>query len=343
MPGVVCVLTAGDLADLDPYWGHAIRDRPVVAIDRVRFAGEPVAAVAAEDEATSGRPERIVVGYEELGSWDDRGAGPDAPIINEARCAGLFRARRAGSGRGNVCYRYRSIVGRSRLSSRTPSSSSRRVRFRRLPVRDGDAHRCGAGRGERDHALVILPASFLVGPGSPRSSRCRSRRPVVVPYLGGGRIQVVHEDGADRSRPHRRPASGRIQNRVAESMVTTRRHGMRCRMRTTQPGGRAAQTRGRCWFDTGAYADNGPRSRPPQRPPRPYAGPRTAWTPPASANTAPPAPTAPSARPTCSGSESCRSTNSPPRGLDRGGRLMNLCTPGGAARGRQAARRRSHR
>src|SRR4029450_11487594 len=53
MPGVVCVLTAADLADLDPYWGHAIRDRPVVAIDRVRFAGEPVAAVAAEDEGTA--------------------------------------------------------------------------------------------------------------------------------------------------------------------------------------------------------------------------------------------------------------------------------------------------
>ncbi|MDH5280777.1 MAG: xanthine dehydrogenase subunit D, partial [Thermoleophilia bacterium] len=54
MPGVVCVLTAADLADLDPYWGHAIRDRPIVAIDRVRFAGEPVAAVAAENEATAG-------------------------------------------------------------------------------------------------------------------------------------------------------------------------------------------------------------------------------------------------------------------------------------------------
>ena len=67
MPGVVCVLTAADLADLDPYWGHAIRDRPVVAIDRVRFAGEPVAAVAAEDEATAAAAvERIDVVYEEL-------------------------------------------------------------------------------------------------------------------------------------------------------------------------------------------------------------------------------------------------------------------------------------
>ena len=50
---VACVLTGRDLGDIDPYYGHALRDRPVVAIDRVRFAGEPVAVVAAEDEATA--------------------------------------------------------------------------------------------------------------------------------------------------------------------------------------------------------------------------------------------------------------------------------------------------
>ena len=52
----------------------------------------------------------------------------------------------------------------------------------------------------------------------------------------------------------------RIQNRVAESMVTTRRHGMRCRMRTAMSAeGRLLGREVECWFDTGAYADNGPR------------------------------------------------------------------------------------
>src|SRR3954468_14510359 len=41
MPGVVCVLTYRDLADIDQFWGHAIRDRPVIAVDKVRFHGEP--------------------------------------------------------------------------------------------------------------------------------------------------------------------------------------------------------------------------------------------------------------------------------------------------------------
>src|SRR5207237_7695413 len=52
----------------------------------------------------------------------------------------------------------------------------------------------------------------------------------------------------------------RIQNRVAESMVTTRRHNMRCRMRTAANAeGRLLARDVECRLDTGAYADNGPR------------------------------------------------------------------------------------
>ena len=130
MPGVVCVLTAADLADLDPYWGHAIRDRPVVAIDLFRFAGEPVAAVAAEDEATAAAAiERIVVGYEELDvvGTIEQALAPDAPIINEGPLRpGLFHGLgKLAPAEGNVCYRYASIAARSRPSSHTPTSSSR--------------------------------------------------------------------------------------------------------------------------------------------------------------------------------------------------------------------------
>src|SRR5688500_10683200 len=53
LPGVVTVLIGDDVLDINPYYGHAIKDRPLIAIDRVRFAGEPVAAVAAEDAATA--------------------------------------------------------------------------------------------------------------------------------------------------------------------------------------------------------------------------------------------------------------------------------------------------
>jgi CO/xanthine dehydrogenase Mo-binding subunit len=65
--GVVAVATGADLADLDPFYGAFILDQTVLAIDKVRFAGEPVAAIAAADEAQACRAlERIKVEYEEL-------------------------------------------------------------------------------------------------------------------------------------------------------------------------------------------------------------------------------------------------------------------------------------
>jgi CO/xanthine dehydrogenase Mo-binding subunit len=49
LPGVVAVLTRDDLGDINPFYGNCFRDRPIVAIDRVRFVGEPVTVIAADD------------------------------------------------------------------------------------------------------------------------------------------------------------------------------------------------------------------------------------------------------------------------------------------------------
>ena len=59
--------TAADLVELDPYYGTFIQDQPVLAIDTVRHVGEPVAAVAAIDDAQAFRAlERIRIEYEPL-------------------------------------------------------------------------------------------------------------------------------------------------------------------------------------------------------------------------------------------------------------------------------------
>jgi CO/xanthine dehydrogenase Mo-binding subunit len=56
LPGVFAVVTGADAARLpDPYYGVAIRDQPVIAIDKVRYVGDMVAAVAAIDEETAYR------------------------------------------------------------------------------------------------------------------------------------------------------------------------------------------------------------------------------------------------------------------------------------------------
>ena len=48
LSGVVAILTREDVKDINPFYGNCLRDRALVALDKVRFVGEPVAVVAAE-------------------------------------------------------------------------------------------------------------------------------------------------------------------------------------------------------------------------------------------------------------------------------------------------------
>ncbi|MBE2998254.1 xanthine dehydrogenase family protein [Nocardiopsis sp. HNM0947] len=67
LDGVHAVVTRDDLEGLDPVYGFFVKDQPVVATDRVRYVGDVVAAVAAEDEATALRALELVdVEYEPL-------------------------------------------------------------------------------------------------------------------------------------------------------------------------------------------------------------------------------------------------------------------------------------
>jgi CO/xanthine dehydrogenase Mo-binding subunit/aerobic-type carbon monoxide dehydrogenase small subunit (CoxS/CutS family) len=65
--GVRAAVTSADLDWCDPYFGPAFRDRPILAIDVVRYEGEPVAAVVAETETAAAEAlELIEIVYEEL-------------------------------------------------------------------------------------------------------------------------------------------------------------------------------------------------------------------------------------------------------------------------------------
>ena len=73
-PGVHAVLTHADVPGRKTY-GLEFPDQPVLAIDRVRYYGEPVAIVAAEHPEQARRAaERIVVEYEPL-----------APVVDAAK------------------------------------------------------------------------------------------------------------------------------------------------------------------------------------------------------------------------------------------------------------------
>lgn len=67
MPGVVAVVVAEDIKDLFPRFGHIIADHFILATDKVRYYGEPVAIVVAESLAVAcDAAESVVVSYEDL-------------------------------------------------------------------------------------------------------------------------------------------------------------------------------------------------------------------------------------------------------------------------------------
>jgi CO/xanthine dehydrogenase Mo-binding subunit len=270
LPGVVCVLTARDLADIDPYWGHAIKDRPIVAIDKVRFVGEPVAAVAAEDEATAiAALNAINVQYEELpvvGSIEEALA-EDAPLVHEGPLRpGLFHGLGTLPQReGNICYRYRldrgeveaafghaDLIVEGEYTFPAVYQYAMETHTVIAQVENGTITVWTACQ----HPFLVraeLAALFNLPLNAVR---------VIVSYVGGGfgskSYTKMEPITVALARKAGRPV--RIQNRVDESMVTTRRHGMRCWMRTAMThDGQLLGREVRCWLDTGAYADNGPR------------------------------------------------------------------------------------
>jgi len=92
LPGVVAVVTGADAIKLpDPYYGVAIRDQPVVGIDKVRYVGDMVAAVAALDEETAYRALALIdVRYDPLPpvTTIDEALAEGAPLLFDAPVAG---------------------------------------------------------------------------------------------------------------------------------------------------------------------------------------------------------------------------------------------------------------
>ena len=88
LPGVVAMLTRDDLKGMNSHFGPVVKDQPVVAIDRVRYVGDIIAAVAAEEKDIAEEAlELIEVQYEQLPAVFDLHAAmkPDAPVIHVDR------------------------------------------------------------------------------------------------------------------------------------------------------------------------------------------------------------------------------------------------------------------
>ena len=84
LPGVRAVITGQDIPDVR-FGAGAVKDRRVFALEKVRFIGEPLAAVAAVDEITALEAlDLIEVTYEDLPAVTDPidALKPEAPLVH---------------------------------------------------------------------------------------------------------------------------------------------------------------------------------------------------------------------------------------------------------------------
>lgn len=274
VPGVVAVLTGADLAarpDFQPYYGPIFRDQPILAIDKVRYVGEPVAAVAAVDlDAAQEAIDLIDVEYEELPAVFtlDEALADDAPLVHDEppRTGRTFADVIVDAKPGtNICNHFRLRKGDIDAGFAEADEIFEHV-FTSPPVQHVplETHACVADvRGGRVTVWVGAQIPFVIRSQLAEIFRLpQNRVRVIVPTLGGGygakcypKIEPVT---AVLSQAAGRPV--RLHLTREEEFVTITKHGVRIRMRTAVTrDGRITARQSECHFNTGAYADIGPR------------------------------------------------------------------------------------
>src|ERR1700692_3348375 len=95
LPGVHRVVTVADIQKLipEPYYGPAFHDQPILALDKVRHVGEPVAVVLAADPHVAEQAGQLIAAkYDELPAVYDEieALEPTVIVHEELKPAGTF-------------------------------------------------------------------------------------------------------------------------------------------------------------------------------------------------------------------------------------------------------------
>jgi CO/xanthine dehydrogenase Mo-binding subunit len=272
--GVVAMLTG---ADLETMLGERIRsgpafaDQPILALERVRYVGEPIAVVVAETRAVARHAaSQIDVEYEDLPAIHEARAAiePDAPLVHDVlRPSHVFKdlAHLAGQSGTNVAYTYTLRRGDAKAALERASHTVDAV-YTSPPVSHAaiELHVTLAWL-EADTLQVV---SATQTPSYVREALARILDVplhgvrVRVPYLGGGFGAKIY----DRLEPLVGVLAWRLRKPVAmvlsreEVFVITSKHGVSAQMRVgAEPDGRLLAVVADVVWDTGAYADIGPR------------------------------------------------------------------------------------
>ena len=276
VPGVLAILTRDDILHdegIEPFYGPVFKDQTIVAVEKVRHVGDPVAAVAALDPDAAEEALRLIeVEYEELPAVLDvhQALKPGGTLVHES-------VRIPESGFADLA-ELKPIEGTNICTH--------------FKLNRGDIQR---GFAEADHIFedtFTLPAtqhSFLethaciasVEPGGRITVWATTQNPfvvrtqlanifkvpvskvrVIVPYLGGGyggkvypKVEPITVALAQKAG---RPV--RVVLSREEVFYTITKHAAVIRMKTgVKKDGTLVARECEIHLDTGAYAEIGPR------------------------------------------------------------------------------------
>jgi len=272
LAGVHSVVTAEEVRAIvpDPYYGPAFHDQPVLAVDKVRYVGEPVAVVLASDPHVAEEAVHLISAeYEELPAvYDEVEAMTSKAIVHDVlKPAGTFPDLKHLQGKKNT-----NLALDFRLRRGSPEAalrSAHRVfehRFRTQQVMHTPLEPLVSVAESTEDSLTIHTASQ--SPSFVRIEIARllgwaeNRVRVRVPFLGGGfgaKLYIKLEALVSvLSLLSKRPV--KISLTMEEQFFTITKHASTFRIKSgVDATGRIVARECEVWWNGGAYADIGPR------------------------------------------------------------------------------------
>lgn len=270
--GVFRVVTGEDIKKIIPvpYYGPAFHDQPILALEKVRHVGEPVAAVLAEDPHVAENAVRLITAeYEELPAVFDEveAMTSEAKVHETLKPAGTFADLKhlVGKRDTNIALDYHLRRGDFETACREADHVLEHE-FRTQQVMHTPLEPMVSAADPRDDMLTIYTASQ--SPSFVRMEISRllgwpeNRVRVKVPFLGGGfgaKLYIKLEAlVAALALIAQRPV--KLSLSMEEQFYTITKHATTFRIKSSfNKDGRVTGRSCEVYWNGGAYADIGPR------------------------------------------------------------------------------------
>jgi CO/xanthine dehydrogenase Mo-binding subunit len=272
VPGVLHVVTIDDVRKVipDPYYGPAFHDQPILADEKVRFVGEPVAAVIAADPHVAEEAVQLITAeYEELPAIFDEVEAATANVFvhDQLKPAGAFADLKHLKGiKGtNIALDYR--LRRGDFDKAYAAAEHKfEHEFRTQKALHLSFEPFATIADYKDTGVTLYSSSQ--GPSFVRIEIARllgwpeNRVRIKVPYLGSGygsKLYIKLEALAlALSMIARRPV--KVALTMEEMFYQITKHPSTFRIKTgVDKNGRIVARKCEVFWNGGAYADIGPR------------------------------------------------------------------------------------